>query len=114
MQVYYVPFAVETLMPVTSEGIDSQQPCTLSKSAATSLNEIVSDLKQGTLQVEFDDNRVRLKVVDSSRGQSRTIALVDKPGVVSWSGGRVKLSAKERQKIEDIVERSCAATEHAR
>jgi hypothetical protein len=109
MTIYYVPFAVETLTPITSANIQERgRRCDLH--SAKDIDKIKNVLRGATkppLQ-KFSDRRVRLQLLEPSVAGDRVLAVVEKEGEVRFSdGSEGSLSLKNLETLKKIVKVQC-------
>lgn len=109
MRIYYVPFAVETLTPITSANIQERgKRCDVR--SAEDIGKIKNLLHRATkppLQ-KFSDGRVRLLLLEPSVAGDRMLAVVEKEGEVRFSdGSEGSLSLKDLETLKKIVQVKC-------
>ncbi len=94
--IYYIPFHVETYVPVTPETIEAtaHQKVVLYRESEL-LNRLKDELTDNQIPGRFDDRTVRLKV-----RLKRRVFLVDSDGGVKAEGGEYKINPDT---IEDLV-----------
>jgi hypothetical protein len=109
MTVYYVPFGVETLTPITSTNIQERgRRCEIH--SAEDIDKIKSVLRGATKppSQKFSDRRVRVKLLEPSNAGDGLLAVVEKEGGVRFSDGTEgSISRKGLETIKKIIESQC-------
>jgi hypothetical protein len=109
MTIYYVPFAVETLTPITSANIQERgRRCDVH--SAEDIDKIKNVLRGATKPPfqKFSDRRVRLQLLEPSVTGDHVLAVVEKEGEVRYSdGSEGSLSLKDLETLKKIVKVQC-------
>jgi hypothetical protein len=109
MTIYYVPFGVETLTPITSTNIHERgRRCEIH--SAEDIDKIKSVLRGATKppSQKFSDRRVRVKLLEPSNAGDGLLAVVEKEGEVRFSDGMEgSISRKGLETIKKIIESQC-------
>jgi hypothetical protein len=109
MTIYYVPFAVETLTPITSANIQERgKRCDVH--SAEDIDKIKKVLRGATKPPvqKFSDGRVRLQLLEPSVAGDHVLAVVEKEGEVRFSDGTEgSISPKGLKTFKKIVEAQC-------
>lgn len=109
MTIYYVPFAVETLTPITSANIQGRgKRCDVR--SAEEIDKIKNLLSRATKSQaqRFSDRRVRLQLLEPSTSGDHVFADVEKEGEVRFSdGSEGTLSQKDLETLKKIVKSQC-------
>jgi hypothetical protein len=109
MTIYYVPFAVETLTPITSANIQERgKRCDVP--SAEDIVKIKNVLRAATKPAsqKFSDKRVRVKLLEPSAAGDQVLAVVEKEGEVRFPDGTEgQLSKEDLKALRKIVEDRC-------
>jgi hypothetical protein len=109
MTIYYVPFAVETLTPITSANIQERgKRCDVA--SAEDIIRIKNVLRAAAKPApqKFSDKRVRVKLLEPSAAGAQVLAVVEKEGEVLFPDGTEgQLSQKDLKTLGKIVEDRC-------
>jgi hypothetical protein len=109
MTIYYVPFGVETLTPITSTNIEERgRRCEIQ--SAEDIDKIKSMLRRATKppSQKFSDRRVRVKLLEPSNSGDGLLAVVEKEGEVRFSDGiEGSISQKDLETLKKIIEAQC-------
>jgi hypothetical protein len=109
MTIYYVPFAVETLTPITSANIQERgKRCDVP--GAEDFIKIKNLLRAAAKPAtrKFSDKRVRMKLLESSAAGGQVLAVVEKEGEVLFPDGTEgQLSQEDLKTLRKIVEDRC-------
>jgi hypothetical protein len=107
--IYYVPFGVETLTPITSTNIQERgRRCEIH--SAKDVDKIEGVLRDATKppSQKFSDGRVRVKLLEPSNASDGLSAVIDKEGGVRFSDGTEgSVSPKGLKTIKKIIEPQC-------
>ena len=109
MTMYYVPFAAETLTPITSANIQERgRRCDVHRAEDIGkIKNVLSGATKPPFQ-KFSDQRVRLQVLEPSVVGDRVLAVVEKEGEVRFSdGSEGSLSLKDLETLKKIVKVQC-------
>ena len=109
MTIYYVPFGIETLTPITSMNIQERgRRCEIHRPKDI---DKIKDLLRGATRPssqKFSDRRVRVKLLDPSDTGHGFLAVVEKEGEVQFSdGSEGSISQKGLQILKKIIESRC-------
>jgi hypothetical protein len=109
MTIYYVPFGVETLTPITSTNIQERgRRCEIH--SAEDIDKIKSVLRGATKppSQKFSDRRVRVKLLEPSNAGDGLLAVVEKEGEVRFSDGTEgQISRRGLDTIKKVIESQC-------
>jgi hypothetical protein len=109
MTIYYAPFAVETLTPITSANIQERgKRCDVHN--AEDIDKIKKVLRSATKPSvqQFSDRRVRLQLLEPSGAGDHVIAVVDKEGGVRFSdASEGSLSSKDLETLKKLIKVRC-------
>jgi hypothetical protein len=109
MTIYYVPFGIETLTPITSTNIQERgRRCEIQ--SAEDINKIKNVLRRATKppSQKFSDKRVRVKLLEPSSEGDRSLAIVEKEGEVRFSDGTEgQISRRGLDTIKKVIESQC-------
>jgi hypothetical protein len=109
MTIYYVPFEVETLTPVTSANIQERgERCNIH--STKDIDRIKSVLRGAVKPApqKFSDKRVRVKLLEPSDASEVLLAVIEKEGEVRFSDGREGfISRKGLETVKKIIEAQC-------
>jgi hypothetical protein len=108
MTIYYVPFGVETLTPITSTNIQERgRHCEIH--SAKDIDKIKSVLRGAKpASQKFSDERVRVKLLEPSNASDGLLAVIEKEGDVRFSDGKEgSISQKGLETIKKIIEAQC-------
>lgn len=109
MTIYYVPFEVETLTPVTSANIQERG----SRCQIHSTKDIdrVKSVLRGAVKPapqKFSDERVRVKLLEPSDTSDVLLAVIEKEGEVRFSDGTEgQISRRGLDTIKKVIESQC-------
>jgi hypothetical protein len=109
MTIYYVPFGVETLTPVTSANIQERgRRCEIH--STEDIDRIKSVLRGAVKPAsqKFSDKTVRVKLLEPSNASDGLLAVIEKEGEVRFSDGREGfISRKGLETVKKIIEAQC-------
>jgi hypothetical protein len=111
MTIYYVPFAVETLTPITSANIQERgQRCEVNNGEdADKIKKVLRSVTKPPAQ-QFSDRRVRLQLLDPSVAGDHVLANIEKEGVVRFSdGSEGSLSLTDLKTLQKLVKAQCGS-----
>jgi hypothetical protein len=106
MTIYYIPFEVETLTPVTSANIQERgRRCEIH--STKDIDRIESVLRHAVKPApqKFSDKRVRVKLLEPSDTSDVLLAVIEKEGEVRFSDGTEgQISRRGLDAIKKIIE----------
>jgi hypothetical protein len=109
MTIYYVPFEVETLTPVTSDNIQERgRSCKIQ--STKDIDRIKSVLRGAAKPApqKFSDKRVRVKLLEPSDTSDVLLAVIEKEGEVRFADGTEgQISRRDLDTIKKVIESQC-------
>lgn len=109
MTIYYVPFAIETVTPITPTNIEERgRPCEIHR--AKDIDNIKNVLRGASRRSsqKFSGERVRVKLLERSDAGDGFLAFVEKEGEVRFSdGSEGSISPKGLDILKKIIGSQC-------
>ncbi len=110
LEIYYLPFGIETLSPVDSKKIvKGGTKCEVSgEDDASTIVEILNSAVPAVRPEEtFTDRRVRALVLEHRTGSTETVAIVENDGQISRNGAFTVFPNQAFERFKNAIRSTC-------